>query len=68
VGVDEDRLRNLANNFKPRSDLSYNVRAGRPQPLNEEQLAEMGTTSQEIAKKPREERQEMIDKYFNRPQ
>ena len=65
VGIDEERLRFMTENFRPRSDFDRNVRAGRAQPLTEADLKELGLTRNQVEKMSREERQRIINEYFN---
>jgi hypothetical protein len=65
IGIDEDRLQVLVDNFQPRRDIERGVRAGAPQPLTPEMLADMGYTQEQVARMTRGERQELINRAFN---
>lgn len=48
LGVPEETLRQLWENFEPQTDAERGVYAGKPQPLTEEQLAQYGLTPADI--------------------
>lgn len=62
-GVPEEQLRMMAAYFKPRTDASERVRGGGPQPLTEEQLAELGETPLSVAQMTDAERAELVARY-----
>jgi hypothetical protein len=65
AGLDEERLNEMWQLFEPRSDMTEGKRAGAPQPLSKQQLAEMGLTPQQVASMTSSERQRVINEYFN---
>ena len=48
LGVPEETLRNLWDNFEPQTDAERGVYAGKPAPLTPEQLAQYGLTPEDI--------------------
>lgn len=64
-GLDEDRLNSMWQNFRPRTDIQMGARFGSPQPIPPEILKDVGLTPQEVANMTRNERQRLINRYFN---
>ena len=63
MGVGDESLQAMWNNFRPRTDAEMGVRQGAPQPLTEEQLAEEGLTPNQVARMTPEERLALLRKY-----
>ena len=64
-GVDQERLDQMTARFRPRTDVEMGVRQGRPQPMSEDVLASFGLTQMDVDRMSREERQRIINQYFN---
>lgn len=64
LGVSDETLQSMWNNFTPRTDVEMGVRQGAPQPLTEEQLAEEGLTPSQVARMTPEERAALLRKYL----
>lgn len=64
LGVSDETLQSMWDNFRPRTDIEEGVRQGAPQPLTEEQLAEEGLTPQEVARMTAEEREALLRRFL----
>ena len=65
-GVPEETLNMMADYFRPRTDAEMGVRAGGPQPLTAEQLAEVGETPESVARMTDDERGTVVARYAAR--
>jgi hypothetical protein len=62
LGVPEETLRMLWDSFEPQTDAERGVRAGRPQPIAPEVLAQYGLTPNDVDQMSRPELIELIKK------
>jgi hypothetical protein len=65
-GVPEETLRMMAEYFRPRTDAEMGVRAGGPQPLTAEQLAEVGETPESVARMNESQLGDVVARYAAR--
>jgi hypothetical protein len=65
-GVPEETLRMMADYFRPRTDAEMGVRAGGPQPLTAEQLAEVGESPESVARMTDADRADVVARYAAR--
>jgi hypothetical protein len=65
-GVPDETLRMMADYFRPRTDAEMGVRAGGPQPLSAEELAELGESPESVARMTDAERAELVARYAAR--
>lgn len=62
-GVPKETIDLMWSYFTPRTDLEQGIRAGKAQPLSENELRELGTNSYEVSKMTPEEHMDLVRRY-----